>query len=107
MLTWSCTCYCNSEGVVDRLLFRLVRELNIDQRHVVCLGRQGYGPGNFGSWPSRSLLGENESLLKEVSRLSVSLGVTSLDALGETSIFTCETANHFYKVHVGPHQGIS
>eukprot|EP00946_MAST-07B_sp_MAST-7B-sp1_P003916 g3916.t1 len=90
----------NSERVVDRMLFRLVRELNVDQRHVVRLGRQGYGPGNFGAAGRRDhCLERMRVLLKEVSRLSVSLGVTSLDT---PSMFTCETANHFYKVHVGP-----
>ena len=94
----------NSDGVVDSILFKLVRELNVDPRHVVRLGRQGHGPGKFGAAGRRDhCLARQKSLLTEVSRLSVSLGVTSPDSLASHApAFTCETADHFYKVHVGP-----
>ena len=85
-------------GCVDRLLSKLERGKSIAPRKLIRIGGSGHGYGNFGPAGRREhCLTRQREILKEVSELSTSLGITA-----SGTAFTCETAGHFYNVHVRP-----
>jgi intron-binding protein aquarius len=76
----------------------LERGKHLEPRQIVRVGGSGHGYGNFGPAGRREhCLARQREILKEVSQLSTSLGVTQ-----RGTVFTCETAGHFYNVHVRP-----
>jgi hypothetical protein len=81
---------------IDRLLSKLERFKQMEKRHIIRVGGSGHGYGNFGPAGRRQVCQERQRLiLNEVSMLSTSLGITK-----PGTSFTCETAGHFYNVHV-------
>ena len=83
-------------GSVDRLLSKLERGHNLKPRHLLRIGGSGHGYGNFGPYGRREHCQRRQrQILSRVSILSESLGVTEHGVQ-----FTCETAGHFYSVHV-------
>ena len=85
-------------GAVDRILSKLNKSGSVVPRKIVRIGGSGHGYGNFGPGGRRDLcLRRQRDILNEVSKLGTSLGVTS-----KGTTFTCETAGHFYNVHIRP-----
>ena len=85
-------------GSVDRLLSKLERGHQVKPRHLLRMGGSGHGYGHFGPYGRREHCQRRQrQILSRVSILSESLGVTEHGVQ-----FTCETAGHFYSVHVHP-----